>query len=633
MKGSQLPGFNLQDTLVSMKDKIPRAIRLVFRYTPGWTSANIILIFILGLLPLASLYIIKLLVDTVTSGVSAGDKAAVTQELFLIIIAAVIIALIIAGFQAISVYVNEVQALELSDGITDLIHIQSMALDLAYYENPLYQDTLHRAQSGGPTRVGMIVNDVVLIARSCVSFIAVGALIFSYLPFAGIILIGSAIPTMLVRIWHSRKLYDLNLRQTELIRKSTYYHTLLTHSHYAKEIRLFSLGSFFRDLYNSTRQLTRVSKLDITRSKAIWDFISQGLVTAAVFGSFLFIAVMTLDGQISLGDMVMYFVGFQMCIGYIQSIFSSLNTLYDDHLFLGDFFRFLDLMPAIAVPDDPTPLPKIPIEEIRLSSISFTYPGAQHPALQDISITIRKGEVIAFVGENGAGKSTLIKLLCRLYLPDAGTITVDGIDMYQLDPDAWRRRLSVLFQDYIRYQLTVEDNIRVGDMEHADEPESIEQSARKAGAHRMIQRFPNRYKTMLGKLFSGGQEISTGEWQKIALSRAFFRDAELILLDEPASSLDALAEAEIFRKFREIISDRTAVIISHRFSTVRMADRIYVLEYGKIIEHGSHADLMALNGRYAKMFSAQADPYISRAGPENNSSGIPGIHQGKRTEG
>ena len=632
MEGSPLSGFDLHDTYVSMKDEIPRAIRLVFRMTPGSTLANILLMFIIGLLPLATLYIIKLLVDTVTAGIAAGDKAPVSQELILIIIAAVIIALLTACFRAISAYVTEIQSFELTDGITDLIHTQSMALDLAYYENPAYQDTLHRAQISGSSRPGKIVNDIVQIVQNCISIIAVGALIISFSALTGIILIGSALPAMVVRFWYTRKLYDLTLRETELNRKSAYYHTLLTHAHYAKENRLFSLGPFFRGLYNSTQKLIRSSKLGISRSKAIWDFITQGLVTLAMFGSFTVIAFMTLDGKISLGDMVMFFVGFQMCLGYIQTIFSSLNTLYDDHLFLRDFFLFLDLKPAIAAPEKPIPLPDKPVEEIRLNSVSFSYPGAQKPALQDISMSIRKGEVIAFVGENGAGKSTLIKLLCRLYLPEAGTITVDGIDMNTIDPEAWRRRLSVLFQDYIRYQLTVEDNIRVGDIERADDPGSIENSARKAGAERMIQRFPNRYKTMLGKIFSGGQEISTGEWQKIALSRAFFREAELILLDEPASSLDALAEAEIFRKFKEIIQNRTAVIISHRFSTVQMADRIYVIEQGKIIENGSHADLMALNGRYAEMFRVQADSYISRLGQEDDSSGMNGVHEGRGTD-
>lgn len=621
MKGTPHSGFDLRDTLVSVKDEIPRAIRLVFRYTPGWTLANIILVFILGLLPLATLYITKLLVDTVTAGIAAPDKAAVIQELFLFISAAVIVALLTSCFRAVSTYVNEVQSLELTDGISDLVHTQSMALDLAYYENPAYQDTLHRAQTLGSSRPGKILNDLVQIAQNCISLAAVGALVLSFSVLAGIILIGSAIPTMVVRIWYTRKLFDLNLGQTELNRKSSYYHVMLTHSHYAKENRLFALGPFFRELFNTTRQSIRFSKLGISRSKAIWDIITQGLVTAAVFGSFTVIALMTLSGEMSLGDMVMYFMGFQLCIGYIQMIFSSLTMVYDDHLFLRDFFRFLDEKPVIAAPAHPVPLPDRPIKEICLNSLSFTYPGAQKPALRDISMRIRKGEVIAFVGENGAGKSTLVKLLCRLYLPDAGSITIDGVDIKKIDPAAWRRRLSVLFQDYIRYQLTVEDNIRVGDIDRTDKPGTIEESAQKAGADRMITRLPDGYRTMLGKLFSGGQEISTGEWQKIALSRAFFRDAELILLDEPASSLDALAEAEVFRKFREIIRDRTALIISHRFSTVRMADRIYVIEQGRIIEHGSHADLMALNGRYAEMFRVQANPYISRSGLENTRSG------------
>ncbi len=241
MKGSPLPGFDLKDTLVSLKDEIPRAIRLVFRYTPGWTLANILLMFILGLLPLVSLYVIKLLVDTVTAGIAAPDKTAISQELFLFIFAAVIIALLTSCFRALSTYVNEVQSLELTDGISDLVHTQSMALDLAYYENPVYQDTLHRAQTQSSSRPGKIVNDLVQIVQNCISLAAVGALILSFSVLAGIILIGSAIPAMVVRIWYTRKLFDLNLRQTELNRKSAYYHVMLTHAHYAKENGFFPL--------------------------------------------------------------------------------------------------------------------------------------------------------------------------------------------------------------------------------------------------------------------------------------------------------------------------------------------------------------------------------------------------------
>ncbi len=598
--------------LTSSKAEIPRAIRLVFKFTPGWTIANIFLMIILGLLPLASLYITKLLVDTVTAGITASDKTAVSTELFIVIIAAVVISLLTACFRAISTYVTEVQSLEMTDGISDLIHSQSIALDLAYYENPEYQDTLHRAQTEGASRPGKIVNDLVLIIQNCISIIAVGSLILSFSALAGIILIASAVPAMIVRLWYSRQLYFLKQDQTELNRKSFYYHIMLTHSHYAKENRLFSLGTFFRELYNSTQDLIRISKLAISRSKAFWEVITQGFVTAAVFGSFTVIAIMTLNGKITLGDMVIYFMGFQMCVGYIQTIFSSLNTLYEDHLFLRDFFKFLDIRPLIRAPDNPIPLPEDSIEKIQLNSICFTYPGAHTPALEDISITIRKGEVIAFVGENGAGKSTLIKLLCRLYLPDSGSITVDNIDLNYIDPEIWRRRLSVLFQDYIRYQLTIEDNIRVGDIGRPDGPENVEKSAHKSGADKTVERLPNGYQTVLGKFFSGGHDISTGEWQKIALSRAFFRDAEFIFLDEPASSLDALAEAEIFQKFREVIQNKTAIIISHRFSTVQMADRIYVIEYGKLIEFGSHTDLMILNGRYAEMFKIQSDPYIEK---------------------
>lgn len=527
----------------------------------------------------------------------------------MVILAAIMLSLITASIKATSSYVTEIQALELTDKITDLIHSQSITLDLIYYENPFYQDNLHRAQAEGATKPGKIVTDLVQILQNGISITAIGSLILSFSPIAGVILVCSAIPALVTRLWNSHRMYTLNVEQTELNRKSQYYHFLLTHTYYAKENRVFSLGSFFRELYNSVRTLIRHSRLQVSRSRAFWEIITQGLVAISIFGTFTVIALMTLNGNITLGDMVMYFMGFQMCMNYLQSIISSLTMLYDDHLFIRDFFQFLDLKPDISAPEKPEALPNGKIEEIQVKSLSFTYPDAHKPALHDISFTIRRGEVIAFVGENGAGKSTLIKLFCRLYLPGSGTITADGIDINQLDPVFWRRRLSVLFQDYIRYQLTVEENIRVGDIEGCHESGRVKQAAEKAGADPFIQKLPQQYQTMLGKFFSGGQDLSIGEWQKIALSRAFFRDAEFILLDEPASSLDAKAEAQIFQKFREIIQNKTAIIISHRFSTVRIADHIYMIEEGKIVEHGSHTDLMIHNGRYAEMYRSQADLY------------------------
>jgi len=594
---------------LSMRSDIARAVRLVFTSTPGWTTAGILLVVILGLLPLATLFIMKLLVDTVTSGILAPDRSLVSGRLLLLILAAAGIALFTALCNALSSYANEVQSLVMADRVSAQIQSHSIALDLAYYENPAYQDTLHRAQAEGPVRPAQIVHDLVQIGQNSISIAAVGALIVSFSPLVGIFLVGSAVPAAVFRVWHSKKLYTLQQRQTEAERRSWYYHLMLTDADHAKEVRLYRLGPFLGERYRHIREELRNAHLALSRSRAGWDLAAQGFMTIAIFGSFAVIAFMALEGTITPGDMVMYFMGFQMCIGYTQNIFGGVNSLYEDQLFLRNLFAFFDLRSRLAAPDHPVPLP-VPIRgEVRLEGITFTYAGKKTPALEDISLTLHKGEVIALVGENGAGKSTLIKLFCGLYEPDRGKITVDGQDLATADPEDWQKRIGVLFQDYVHYHLTARENIGLADVDRMPNFGGVERAAKQADADGAIRKLPEGYQTTLGRYFDGGQELSTGEWQKVALARAFFRDAEIVILDEPASSLDALAEAEIFGKFKTIMDGRSAILISHRFSTVMMADHIYVMDRGRIVEHGSHRELIALKGRYGTMFHAQADPY------------------------
>jgi len=595
--------------LVSMRSDIFRAVKLVFTYTPYWTIAGIILVIILGLLPLATLYVMKLLVDTVTLGVASPDRSIIAGNLTVLIIAAVALAVFTSVFSALSSYASEVQSLVMTDRISTMIQSHSIALDLAYYENPAYYNTLHRAQAEGPSRPSMIVSNLVQVGQSSISIAAVGALIVSFNPLVGIILVLSTIPAALVRVWFSKKNFNLRQRQTEAERKRWYYHWILTDLRFAKEVRLYRLGSFFREKHSKIQDELRTARLALSRSRAGWGIAAQGFVTVAVFGSFAVIAFMTIEGKITPGDMVMYYMGFQMCIGYVQNIFGGINSLYENQLFLKNLFTFFDLRPRLKAPENPVPLPAQIRKEIRMEGVTFTYAGREKPVLEDVSLTLHKGEVIALVGENGAGKSTLIKLFCRLYEPDRGRITVDGKDLSSVDPEEWQNRISILFQDYVRYFLTAKENIGIADVSRLENAARVKHAALQADADGVIQKLPGGYETVLGTFFEGGKELSIGEWQKVALARAFFRDAEIVILDEPASSLDALAEADIFGKFKTIIGERSAILISHRFSTVLMADHIYVLEQGRIVEHGSHADLMALNGRYARMFHAQADPY------------------------
>ena len=592
-----------------MKSDIRRAVQLVFVHTPVWTATTIFLIVLLGLLPLAGLYIMKLLVDAVTVGIIAPDKVDVISQLIPLLVAAAAISIIAVMCKSVSSYATEVQSLIMTDVVTDQIQAHSIQLDLAYYENPDYFNDLHRAQMEGPSRPAKVVNDMVQIGQSGISLVAIGALVIAFSPIAGLVLVCAAIPAVIFKVWYSRRLYALRNRQTEAERKTRYYHWMISDAYHAKEVRLFGLGPLFRERYRALQEELRYARLSLSRSKAFWDIVAQGFIAVAVFGSFAVIAFMAIDGNLTLGDMVMYFMGFQLCIGYIQSIFGSMNSLYEDQLFLKNLFLFLDLKPQVPVPEVPIPLPETFRHEVRVDNVTFTYPGDEKPSLQHVSFVLHPGEVIAFVGSNGAGKSTLIKLLCRLYTPESGSIFVNGIDLSFVDPEDWYRHITVLFQDYVRYHLTARENIWLANVREPVDDPGIVDAAVKAGADAVIRDLPGDYGTALGRNFSGGHELSTGEWQKIALARAFFRDAEIVILDEPASSLDAIAEKEIFTKFREIIRGRSAVLISHRFSTVLMADCIYVLEGGQIIEQGSHTELMAQNGRYSTMFHAQADAY------------------------
>ncbi len=586
---------------------IGRAVRLVLEHVPGMTAVNVALVVVQGLLPLAALYVMKLVIDAVTAAASAPERGPAIASVLVLVGAAAAVALLTAACRALASYTAEVQALVLTDIITDQVHAHSVRIDLAYYEDPAYWNSLHRAQAEGPYRLGMIVNDLVRVGQNGLSVVAVGGFIVSFSPVVGLVLIGAGLPAALSQIWFSRRLYDLRLAQTETERKALYYHQMITGAAHAQDVRQLGLGRLFRERYSGLRESLRSATLAVSRSRASWAVLTQGLVTAAVFGSFAVIALMAARGELSIGDLVAFFAGFQLCIGYTQSIFSSLNALYEDQLFLRNLFEFLDLEPGVAVPVESRSA--VFEREILFEDVSFAYPRAAAPALRRVGLSLRRGEVIALVGENGAGKSTFVKLLTRLYDPSSGRITVDGVDLRETDPAAWRRQTAVLSQDYVRYHLSARENIWLGDIDLPPGSPRVEEAARQASADAVIGRLPDAYSALLGKMFRDGHDLSTGEWQKVALARAFFRDAGIVILDEPASSLDALAEAEVFDRFRELVRGRTAVLVSHRFSTVLLADRIYVFHRGEVVEEGTHAELMAKGGRYAEMFLAQAGPY------------------------
>jgi len=589
--------------------QLGRAVRFVWQSAKGWTIVNGILIVVQGVLPLLPLYLMKLMVDAVTAGVAAPDKGVAFKHVLLLVGLMGAAILFTSLIRSITGLVSEWQTYIVTDHMNDVLLAKSVEVDLEYYESARYYDTLHRAQREAPFRPISIVNGLAQIGQNGISLLAIAGLLLSFHWIVAVILFIAVSSGAAVRLIYTGKMYRWQCEQTSTERQAGYLNWMLTDSSHAKEIRLFDLGSLFMRRFNDVRRKLRKGRMDITRRRYIADFAAQMVATAAIYGSYAYVAYQAMGGKITLGDLVMYYQAFQRVQGFLQGILSSLSGLFEDNLFLSNLYEFLDLKRTVVEPVHASPVPQPMQSGIKLNHVSFQYPGGARKVLEDISLTIRPGEVVALVGENGSGKTTLIKLLCRLYDPTGGTIAIDGIDLRRFETKALRNEIAIIFQDYAHYHLTARENIWFGNTALPPDHERVTTAARRSGADDVISGLPHGYDTILGKWFEDGEELSIGEWQKVALARAFMRDAQIIVLDEPTSSMDAKAEYEVFQSFRQLMSDRTAILISHRFSTVRMADRIYVLKQGSIVEGGTHKELILLGGTYARLFEMQARHY------------------------
>jgi len=586
--------------------RVDRAVRLVWQATPGWTMANLLLQIIQGILPLATLYLMKLIVDTVTFSINAPDKQQAFKQIVLFIIIAGAVALLNAFCRHLANLASEAMSLTVTDHVFDIMHAKSVEVDLEYYENPQYFDTLHRAQQQGPFRPTSIVNDLVLLAQNSVTLLAMAGLLLSLHWGVACVLFLAVIPGIIVRIKYANRMYHFHQERTRTERRALYINWVLTGDIHAKEIRLFGLGDLLIDRFSRLHTKLRNEKLAIGKKRSSADFLAQASATIAVFASLTFIAYRTVQGSITLGDMVMYFQAFQRGLTSMRDMLGSMATLYEDNLFLANLFKFLALKPKISEPARPVPAPNPLQKGIVFEKVDFHYPTGRRQVLKNISFSIAPGETVALVGRNGSGKTTLAKLLCRLYDPDHGRITLDGINLKQLDIQSLRRSISVLFQDFVKYHMTAGENIWFGNVDQPVNQEKVEAAAQKAGVDELIYNLPRGYNTLLGKWFEDGEELSSGEWHKVALARTFMRNSSIILLDEPASSLDPRAEHEIFCRFKELTRGKTSLFISHRLSTVKMADRIIVLDKGKIVESGTYDELLRKKGDFAHLFDTDA---------------------------
>ena len=587
--------------------RLTRALRLVWEGSRVLTVVSFLLVLLQALLPLAVLYLTKLVIDALYAVAQGGDIA--FSHILMLLGLAAGAGLLGSLLGVISGLVAEDHSNRVTDRVLGTLNRKSVEMDLRYYEDATFHDSLHRAQRDAPYRPTAVLNNMLRLTQAGLLIVGIVGLLVTIHWLLAVFLFLAVLPSVLVRVRHADRYYKWQKRTSQLDRQVGYLSYLLLQPPTAKEVRLFGLGEVLADRYQELLRRLRRESFDLSKTRGGGDAIAQTVAAVVVFGAFVYIAWRTYQGDLSIGDLVMYFGAVQRGQSAAQGLFSALAGLYEDNLFLTTLEEFMAVEPEITAPPDPEPVPDPIRQGIVFEDVSFHYPGSSRPLLAGIDLEIRPGEVIALVGANGAGKTTIVKLLCRLYDPDAGRITVDGIDLRRFDPVELRREISVVFQDFVHFFLPARDNIWFGDVRLPREGDGVVDAAGTSGADSFLREMRYGYDTVLGPLFSEGEELSIGQWQKVATARAFFRDAQLLVVDEPTSALDALAEAELFEKLRDLVQGRSTVLISHRFSTVRMADRIYVIDEGKILESGSHEELMLQGGKYASLFRLQAAPY------------------------
>ena len=582
---------------------------MVWESSPYLTTANVALMLVQGLLPIASLYILKLLVDEVTQSVTLGSSEASFSNLGVLVAFFGGISLLKTLFSNLSRLVTKSQGEAVKDYMYGLLHQKSIEADLAYYENSQYYDTLHRAQSEVSHRPISILKAILGLGRDFVALVGIAGLLWWFHWMVLPLLILAAIPDIYVNFRYASKLYRWERRRTPENRRVWYLNWMLTKDAHAKEIRLFSLGNLFRNWYAQLRRTLRHEYLTLQTHQTMANFLAETFSVLVSIGLYMFVGYRTVQGLFTVGDLVMFYQAVQRGLDILRILGDNIANLYSSHLFLSNIFEFFDLESQLK--DLPSPRHRpTPIKKgLVFDQVSFHYPDQKGPAINTLSLTIQPGEHIALVGENGSGKTTMVKLLARLYDPTAGQILLDGTNIKDYALSQWRQEISILFQDFTRYHMTAKDNIALGNVNADIDLEKVIEASEKAGATSCIERLPLGYDNMLGKWFEGGQELSLGEWQKIALARALIRDAQIVVFDEPTSALDPRAEYELYQRFHQIAQGRIALLISHRLSSVKMADRILLLERGTIIEMGTHDELIKQNGRYANLFTLQAHYY------------------------
>ncbi|MBA3974976.1 MAG: multidrug ABC transporter ATP-binding protein [Candidatus Solibacter sp.] len=580
---------------------LPATVFLIRRAAGRWTFAWAALLLVQGFIPILIVLLSRRAVDALLSSINTREFEPALAT------AALLAATLLVGelLTAAASHVRTVQAELVQDHIFDLVHEQSVRADLAFYDSADFHDHLHRARAEAAYRPVQLLENLGVAIQSSLTLLGFAVILISYAWWLPLVFVAGAVPALAILLRSSLLFHQWRRRATASERRTWYLDWLLTATQTAAEIRLFDLGRRFAADFGSLRANLRTERLALSARQAR-DRLYAALISfaaAAAIGAW--ILLQALSGRLTPGDLVLFYQALQQGLRLVHSLLGNATEIYGSSLFLGNLFEFLELRPRITAPDCPQSVPEPVTQGIELRNVGFAYPGSGSRVFDNFSLTLRAGSITAIVGANGAGKSTLIKLLCRFYDPASGSILLDGIDLRQFDPRLLRRSITALMQNPARFHATFAQNIALGDPLHPVDNERLRCAAAAAGASSIASALPDGFDTSLGREFASGHELSAGQWQRLALARAFYRQAQLLILDEPTSAMDPWAEADWLTRFRTLAAGRTALLITHRFTAARHADTIHVLDAGRIVESGAHQHLLSLGGKYAQGWLSQ----------------------------